>query len=189
MGRPGFRRRKFFIKKEFQGKFIALYAVGVIALAGITTMILNGWLHKVVNEQLSISHMKIHRTGDVFLAPLIQANLYAILAIILLILIVSVIVFKRLNRHFTRMDQAFHAMAEGDYQSYDPPSSRFEEVNAMIDLVCKVQDEYGDQTAELKSLTQEISSVIDAGWTEGRIKALHGRLSQAIKQVRLPENN
>ncbi|WP_020676270.1 hypothetical protein [Geopsychrobacter electrodiphilus] len=187
MGRLSLRRRKFFIKKEFQGKFIAIYAVGVLALSGITTLVLNRVLHKIVDEQLYSSHMKVHRTGELFLTPLIQTNLYSILAVSLLILIFSIVVFKRLNHHFTRMDLAFHAMADGDYQSYDPPGSRFEEINAMIDLVRKTQDDYGSLTAELSKLIQEIDAAVKAGSSHGQIKALHGRLTQAISRIQLPE--
>lgn len=188
MGRPGFRRRKFFIKKEFQGKFIALYTLGVIVLSGVTTLILNRWLHTVVDEELYSSHMKVQRTGELFLGPLIQTNLYAILAVSVLILVFSVVVFKRLNNHFLRMDEAFIAMAEGDYQSYDPPVSRFEEINTMVELVRKAQDDYGDLTGGLKSITTDIRAALDAGASSAKIKELHERLSMALEQVQLPEN-
>jgi len=187
MGRPSFRRRKFFIKKEFQGKFIAFYTLGVIALSGVTTLILNSWLHQVVDDQLYSSHMKVQRTGELFLTPLIKTNLYAMLSVSLLILVFSVIVFKRLNRHFSRMDQAFNAMSTGDYKSYDPTPSRFEEINSMIDLVRKSQDDYCELTVDLLSITKEIDLAIETDSSPGKIKALHGRLSKAISQVQLPE--
>lgn len=187
MGRPSLRRRKFFIKKEFQGKFIALYAVGVVVLSGIATLVLNSWLHKVVDEQLYSSHMKVHRTGELFLAPLIQTNLYALLAISLLILIFSLVVFKRLNRHFSRMDLAFHAMADGDYQSYIPPASRFEEINDMIDLVRRTQDEYGELTRQISTIAREIDSVVEEGCSQEHLKGLHGRLAQFVRHIQLPE--
>ena len=187
MQRPSFLRRKFFIKKEFQSKFIAIYALGVIALSGMTTLILNSWLHKIVDEQLYSSHMKVQRTGELFLIPLIQTNLYAVLAISLLILIFSVIIFKRLNNHFFRMDKAFNSMAEGDYQSYDPPPSRFEEINALIDLVRRAQDDYSVLTADLTKITKDIIAEVEAGCSPEKIKQLHDRLAQSIKQVQLPE--
>lgn len=187
MGRPSLRRRKFFIKKEFQGKFIAVYTVGVIALAGVTTLVLNSWLHQVVDEQLYSSHMKVQRTGELFLAPLIQTNLYAMLAISLLILIFSVIVFKRLNRHFRRMDGAFEAMAAGNYASYDPQASHFEEINEMIDMVRQAQDLYGEKTAELKRLVADIEASAEDGYPAEKIKALHDRLAASIEGLQLPE--
>ncbi len=187
MGRPSFRRRKFFIKKEFQGKFIALYSLGVIALSGVTTLVLNSWLHEVVDRELYSSHMKVQRTGELFQGPLIQTNLYAILAIGLLILTFSLVVFKRLNRHFSGMDQAFHAMANGDFQSYDPRGSRFEEISEMIDMVRQAQDLYNERTKELVSLTREIEAAIAAGCPEDRVKSLHERLATAVGRVQLPE--
>jgi methyl-accepting chemotaxis protein len=187
MGRPSFRRRKFFIKKEFQGKFIAIYAIGVFILSGATTLILNSWLHKIVDEQLYSSHMKVQRTGELFLAPLIQTNLYAMLAVSLLILIFSVVVFKRLNNHFLRMDRAFKAMAEGDYQSYDPPGSRFEEINAMVDLVRSAQDDYSSLTNDLAKVTKEIDAAVKAGCSAEKMKQLHERLALMVNQVQLPE--
>ncbi len=188
MGRPSLRRRKFFIKKEFQGKFIAFYSIGVVVLAGVTTLVLNNWLHKVVDKQLYSSHMKVQRTGELFLTPLIQTNLYAMLGVSLLILVFSVVVFKRLNRHFSLMDQAFHAMAAGDYRSYDPPASHFEEINELIDMVRSSQDEYSQRRAELVTLTTEIESAVAAGCSQDRLRSLHQRLATAVGRTRLPES-
>ncbi len=189
MGRPSLRRRKFFIKKEFQGKFIALYSVGVVLLAGVTTLVLNSWLHKVIDTQLYSSHMKVQRTGELFLTPLIQTNLYAMLAVSLLILIFSIVVFKRLNNHFSRMDQAFNAMAEGDYSSYDPPASHFEEINELIDMVRLTQDEYGQRYSELAALVEEIESTIAAGCSPKELRSLHQQLEAAITRIQLPESS
>lgn len=186
MGRPSLRRRKFFIKKEFQGKFIAFYTIGVVVLAGATTLVLNSWLHQIVDEQLYSSHMKVHRTGELFMTPLIQTNLYSLVALTLLVLICSLVVFKRLNRHFVRMDKAFHAMAIGDYASYDPPGSRFEELNDMIDMVRKAQDEYHDRITELKTLTGELTAALEHGCPPDQIKGLHDRLAGAVRGVSLP---
>ncbi len=86
------------------------------------------------------------------------------------------------------MDAAFNTMAAGDYESYDPPSSRFEEINAMIDLVRKSQDDYRDLTTVLSTITKEIGSAVQGGCSQGEIKALHERLIQAINQVQLPES-
>lgn len=187
MGRPSFRRRKFFIKKEFQGKFIALYTIGVIALAGVTTLVLNSWLHDIVDEQLYSSHMKIQRTGELFLTPLIQTNLYAMMAISLVILFCSVVVFKRLNRHFMHMDEAFNAMTRGDYTSYAPPASHFEEINEIIDMVSKTQDVYAERTQELKGLMGEIKQSVDAGCPEAELKSLHEKLSAITGRMQLPD--
>ena len=187
MGRPSFRRRKFFIKKEFQGKFIAFYTIGVIAMAGATTLILNKRLHTVVDEQLYSSHMKVHRTGELFLTPLIQTNMYAMLAISIAILIFSVVVFKRLNRHFTRMHDAFEEMTKDNYSSYDPQASRFEEISQMIDMVRQAQDLYGERMDELKRLTGYVQTALDAGCPPEQIHRLHESLSAAVRQIRLPE--
>jgi hypothetical protein len=133
--------------------------------------------------------MKIHRTGELFLAPLIQTNIYSILAVTFFSLIFSIVVFKRLNRHFTRMDHAFRAMAEGNYRSYDPPGSCIIEINEMIDLVRKTQNEYGVWTTELTKLTHEIDAAVNAGCVPDKINALHGRLALAISRIQLPEKN
>ncbi len=186
MGRPSLRRRKFFIKKEFQGKFIAFYTISIVVLSGLTTLALNSWLHQVVDDQLYSSHMKIHRTGELFLEPLIKTNLYALATLALLVLFCSIIIFKRLNRHFLRMDLAFHAMAEGDYESYTPPESHFDEINDMVELVKKAQYEYRGLTQELRDLTGEIDQCVKEGCSAGQIRSLHDRLQDAIHRVQLP---
>ena len=187
MGRPSFRRRKYFIKKEFQGKFIALYTLGIVALAGGTTLVLNAWLHRIVDEQIYSSHMRVQRTGELFLSPLIQTNFYAILAVGLLVLIFSLVVFKRLNRHFSHLDRAFHQMAAGDYGDYEPIYSLSEELNTLIDMVGEAQERYQGRLDELQKIRAEVDKLIETGCPTEEVAALHARLSAAIKQIQLPE--
>ena len=188
MGRPSLRRRKFFIKKEFQGKFIALYTFGVILLAGATTLVLNGWLHNIVDEQIYSSHMKVQRTGELFLTPLIQTNLYAIIAVGILVLAFSLVVFKRLNLHFARVDATFNRMAAGDYGEYTPVYSLSEELNTLLDMVGNAQEQYEGELTELRQICAEAEQLIAAGVTPEGAAALHERLAAAVRKIQLPES-
>jgi hypothetical protein len=188
MGRPSFRRRKFFIKKEFQGKFIALYSLGVVLLAGLTTLGLNTRLHQVIDAQIYTSHVRVQRTGEIFLRPLLEINLYALFAICGLVLVSSLIIFKRLNRHFSRMDKGFRAMAEGDYQGYVPVASHFEEINSLIDMVKNAQQQYGEQHAELMDVGAALQREVEQGASVEQLKPLHQRLSKILQRTILPES-
>lgn len=188
MGRPSFRRRKFFIKKEFQGKFIALYSLVVVLLAGLTTLALNMRLHQVIDDQIYTSHVRVQRTGEIFLQPLLEINLYALFAICGLVLLCSLVVFKRLNRHFSRMDSGFRAMAEGDYRSYTPAVSHFEEINSLIDLVKRAQQQYGEQHAELIDIGGALRRVVDQGASIDQLRSQQQRLNKLLQRTILPES-
>lgn len=187
MARPSFRRRKFFIKKEFQGKFIAFYTLGIVLLAGLTTLTLNARLHQEIDTQIYTSHVKVQRTGEIFLQPLLEINLYAILAIAILVLLSSMVVFKRLNKHFSQMNKGFIAMAAGDYQSYAPAASHFEEINAFIHMVEKAQQRYGEQHSELAAIGAELKGELDRGAETEPLRLLHQRLKTLSQKTILPE--
>jgi len=187
MGRPSFRRRKFFIKKEFQGKFIAFYTLGVVLLAGLATLALNTRLHQVIDDQIYTSHVRVQRTGEIFIQPLLEINLYALLAICVLVLLSSLVVFKRLNQHFSRMDRGFRAMAVGDYQSYTPAASKFEEINALIQLVANAQQHYGAQQAELSEIGAALQRELAQPLSYEQLRLQHQRLTKILRQTILPE--
>ncbi|MCF6179707.1 MAG: hypothetical protein L3J63_10010, partial [Geopsychrobacter sp.] len=62
-----------------------------------------------------------------------------------------------------------------------------EEINDMIDLVHKTQDDYGDLTRQLSILTREIDFVVNKGCSQEQLKGLHGRLAQFVRHIQLPE--
>lgn len=115
MARPSFFRRKIYIKKQFQGRFVLLYTLFVSIVVGLGMGVLYWQIGKAVEQHLYSTHLRIERVGD-FLADLMfNTNFIISIGIILVVLALSLIIFRRINHNFSKMDLAIQAMAQGDF--------------------------------------------------------------------------
>jgi methyl-accepting chemotaxis protein len=115
MARPSFLKRKFFIKKQFQGRFILLYSLTVSGIVGLGTFILFFQINAAVERHLYSTHIKIERVGDFLVNLLFGVNFYIILTVVIVVLLLSLLIFKKINSNFSRMEETIQAMAEGDF--------------------------------------------------------------------------
>lgn len=115
MARPSFFKRKFFIKKQFQGRFILLYSLAVSGLVGLGSFFLFLQIRAAVEQHLYSTHIKIERVGDFLVNLLFRINFTIIFFIVAVILILSLIIFRRINNNFASMEKTIQAMAEGDF--------------------------------------------------------------------------
>ncbi len=181
------RRRNFFIKKEFQGKFILTYALTLIGLAGLVTWILSIQMRTAIEDHLYSSHLNIQRTGDFMFDLLVRTNMFAVFGILALVLVISSIIVGRLNRHFHRMCKTLQAMSRGDFTTPDIPESRFHEITNLIHLVEDLKLHYRKKFATIHDALAEIELGCDQLPDTIRLKRGRDRLQHLLDQVYLPE--
>lgn len=187
MARPVSRRRQFFIKKEFQGKFILLYAVVIISLAGLIAFQLYRSGQNVLDQNLYISHVKIESTGDILFGLLLETNILAAFGIVLIVIILSFVVFSRLNTHFFRMEERLDAMAGGDFTTPSQPPSRFHEISRLISMVQGAQDDYRQRFGDIAEALNEIETGCGSLGDSASLERGKEKLRKILDKITLPE--
>lgn len=182
-----YRRRQFFIKKEFQSKFILLYTLTLVLLAGLTTWLLALKINRALEWHIYSSHLKIERTGDFISGLLFETNLEASLAILAIVTLLSMIVVKRLNRHFYRMCRTLNSMSRGEFSVDRQPPSRFHEISLVINMVEGVKA----TTITRYERLQQALLLLEAGCKSpspdrAKLQAAHSELTRELSQVSLP---
>ncbi|TYO98806.1 hypothetical protein EDC39_105175 [Geothermobacter ehrlichii] len=181
------RRRNFFIKKEFQGKFILSYAITLIGLAALVTWILSIKMRQALEVHLYSSHLNIERTGDFMFDLLVRTNMYAIVGILALVLLVSSIIVNRLNRHFSRMCATLNAMARGRFDTPPIPESHFHEITNLIRLVEELKLHYRERFVAIHEALQTVEAGCNQLPDRTRLQEGRDRLQRLLDQVYLPE--
>lgn len=115
MARPSLFKRKFFIKKQFQGRFILIYSLAVSGIIGLGTFFLFLQIRAAVERHLYTTHIKVERVGDFLVNLLFSINFYIILIVVVAVLILSLVIFRKINSNFSRMEETIQAMAAGDF--------------------------------------------------------------------------
>lgn len=183
------RRRQFFIKKEFQGKFILLFALCVIVPAALSVTALYVQARMALEKYLFSSHLKITHTGEIFSGLLIKTNLIGAALMIVLVILLSLSLFRRLNTHFFRMEARFDAMGRGDFSPLPQLPSRFNEVSTLINLSEQTRQNYHERFREIEELLNKLEESLTAGAATTELRELSKKLAVHLSWVSLPETS
>lgn len=188
MGRANSRRRQFFVKKEFQGKFILLYALTITALSGIVAFRFYRGAQEALSRHFYRSHLRIERSGEALSSLLVETNIFAVIGIFMLVIILSFIIFRRLNVHFFRIEQRLDAMADGDFTVEPQPASHFSGISQVIGLVQTLQKDYGERLHTLALALNEIDGCCRGHVDMERLRDGNENLRHLLKEIALPES-
>lgn len=182
------RRKQFFIKKEFQGKFILFFALSVVVPASLSVAVLYSQARLELEKHFFSSHLKITNTGEIFRDLLIRINLFSAALIIILVILLSLYIFHRLNIHFQRMEMRFEAMGQGDFSPSPQPPSRFNEISTLINLAEHTRENYRQRFQKIDDLLLCLEESLQG---EGEIADLdeHSQaLAEHLKWAKLPDS-
>lgn len=183
------RRRQFFIKREFQGKFILLFTLCVIGPAGLSVTALYAQARIVLEKYLFSSHLKITHTGEIFSGLLIKTNLISSALMIVLVMLLSLYIFRRLNTHFSRMEARFDAMGRGDFSPLPQLPSRFNEVSTLINLSEQTRQNYRERFREIEGLLNKLEASLTAGAATAELRHLSKELAVHLHGISLPKTS
>jgi len=184
-----FYRRRFFIKKEFQGKFILFYILAVASVTGISTFLLHGQIKQVVERYLYSSHIKVAKTGDFLLDLMFKGNLWAMLAVVIVVLLLSLVVFRRLNRHFSRLEQKLLHFAASGPPSQPLPVSHFNAIAELNRLAHSTEEHFHLQHNEIRSIVVKLEAACAQKVDPEELGEIKRKLDSLLQDIQLPQTN
>jgi len=183
------RRRQFFIKKEFQGKFILLFALCVIGPVSLAVTALYVQARTELERYFFSSHLKITNTGEIFSGLLIKTNLISSALMVVLVMLLTLYIFHRLNTHFFRMEARFDAIGRGDFSLLPQPPSRFNEVSTLINLSEQTRQNYRERFRQIEVLLSKLEDSLTAGAGTAELRQISKELAVHLQRVSLPEGS
>lgn len=178
---------QFFVKRDARNTFIALYFLSVVVPAGLAVLALYMDARLVLEKHLFSSHIKISNTGEIFRTLMIRANVVSVFIIVVLIMILSLYVFRRLNSHFHRMEERFDAIGRGDFSLPAQQLSRFNEISTLINLSEQIRQDYRQRFTNLDGLLEKLDKMLTDGAPEAELRRVADELTVQLRHIHLPE--
>lgn len=178
---------QFFVKTDVRMKFILLFALCVIGTAGLAVLSLYITARRELEKVLFSSHFRITDSGEIFQGLMVKTNLISLVFIVMLVMLLSLYVFRRLNIHFQRMEERFAAMGRGDFSLPAQPPSRFNEISSLIELSEQTRQDYRQRFAELELLLDQLDIRLASEAPAAELHNLAEKLAVHLRRVNLPE--
>jgi len=185
MARPNILTRRYFVHKSFQGKFIFLYSLAVCSVVAIATWSLYLQIEAAVEAHLYRTHIKITRVGDFLVDLMFTANFYTILAVVLVVLSVSLLVFKGINRTFNRIDDSIETMAGGDFSQPYKQGYGFTEVGSLHVLLEQARTINENRFSQLDAALTELELGLSGEGDSERLKKGKAQLDLILNEISL----
>lgn len=111
---PRWRRRNYFIKKEFQARFILRFILiillGIAASSGIVYYLTS----KRMEEAYYRSHIKIASTGEIVYPILFTANIITIGIVIVITIIITLLISHKIAGPLYRIEKSIREISNGN---------------------------------------------------------------------------
>lgn len=180
---------QFFIKKDVRKRFLLLYTLCVLGPAGLAVLALYLTARLELEKILFSSHLKISDSGEIFGGLMVKTNLISLVIIVVLVMLLSLYFFRRLNIHFQRIRDRFEGMARGDFSLPAQQLSCFNEISSLIALSEQTRQDYRQRFAELDLLLDKLDDRLASGASTVELRELAEKLAGQLRQVTLPEGS
>lgn len=108
------RRRIYYIKKDFQKRFILIYIAIVVIGIVLSSSMLYYLLHKGIDEAFYRAHVDISTTGDITQSPFMLTGVTVVTVATLTVILFTVFYFWKINRSLHSLAEAVNGIKGGD---------------------------------------------------------------------------
>lgn len=181
--RPSVFQRQFLIQRDFQKKFMISYAVAVVILILVPMAILHQNIKSAVENHLYRTHIHIEKVGDFLFELLFQINFYTIFSVVAVVLILSLVLFQKINRKFAQLGLSVEAMGKGDFSSSYAADGSWSEVGNLTVLLEKVRKVNHERLLKLESALELLEKGCSGSGDIGLITKGKKDLDSIVKSI------
>ena len=183
-----YKRRNYFIKKGFQGKFVLKFSL-VAALGGVLAIGLFNFLaYRKLDQMQYKIHIFTESTGQLLFSEILYANLFALFFVFLVFIFATILIFWTITGPLHRIRTDLYRISQGDLS---------------FSIILRGKDEFKDFAAELnimvegfrkrfldlKHLSQALTkSIIEMEKASGKPDILVHTQQKALEDIRAFED-
>ncbi len=173
------RRKKYFIKREFQFKFILKFCAVILGGVAISTALLFFFSQGTLTSSFSHSRLVIRSTGSAMLPAIIYTNLIVLGLICLAAILVTLLVSHKIAGPLFRFEKELLAIGSGNLQTKmalrkeDQMKEVAEGLNVMV----------ASLRAKICEIREGIGEVKETATARNAPDVVLGQLSRLEKQV------
>jgi len=183
-----YKRRNYFIDKEFQTKFILKFCF-IIALGGLLTI---GILYLLAMQSTTVSvvnsRVVVRTTADFILPLLIQTVVVVMVIVSLATVLVTLFVSHKIAGPLYRFKKVIETLAEGDFSSdfrLRKPDQLQGVADAFNGMIAKVRSEINALKVNFNSLKDKLNSISEQDIAEHKRPYLNElkKISQELDRI------
>ena len=178
-----YRRRTYFIKKDFQFRFIVKFCLLVLAGAMVSTAILAYFSNETLTSTYENSRLVIEKTSVAILPAVIYTNLITLVLISAAAIAVTLLVSHKLAGPMFRFEADLKIIGEGDLTKV----VRLRKADQLTDLVqslngmtAGLHDKVARIRAEVAQIRDFVAHGQDAGTVEQRLDAILEQIDKSF---------
>lgn len=154
------KRKKYFIQRLFQTKFIILFLFLVI----LGSIISGGLLYKRTSVDLgnsySEAHSKLKTTGELILPNVLIGNIVAIIIIGVATVALTVIISHRVAGPLYRFEKTTEQIAQGDL-TIVTRLRQYDQVKSLADALSRMTMELREKILDIRKKSEELPLLLD----------------------------
>lgn len=181
--RPSVFNRQFLVQKRFQKKFMISYVGAVLLVVLIFMVVLHQRIEHAVESHLYRTHIHIEKVGDFLIDLLFQINFYAIFAIVLVVIILSLSFFQTINKKFNQLGESVERMRRGEKNAIRDETQSWSEIGNLTLLLKNIQDENDDRFAMIDNALDTLEEGCAGAGDVLLLKKGKDELDQVIRSI------
>jgi len=173
------RRRKYFIKKDFQFKFILEFCAVVLGGVIISTALLFFFSQNTLTSSFNHSRLVIRSTGSAILPAIIYTNLIVLGLISLATVLVTLLVSHKIAGPLFRFERELQDIAAGNLCT----KMSLRKQDQMVEVAESLNRMVEGLHAKIVEIRDGIAEVKETAIAQNAPDVVIGRLSQVEKQI------